>query len=262
MTYAAGLQALLDLEPEPDGGTRGGEVDYVADDGTRCSGYLATPSGQASVPAVLVLHDGAGVGDYVRMRCDMLARLGYLAFAGDVFGAGIRPSMDNGLEEMMSVVSPFYDDLPLLRRRVRAGFHRMVEEERVDRARTAAIGYCFGGAGALQLARTGAPLAGVVSFHGGLQVGPKGEAERIRARLLVLTGASDPVVPDADILALKDELRHAPDLDWQVVAYAGAMHAFTMPGTDAPELGARYQPRAERRSWVAMKSFLGELFAP
>ena len=117
----------------------------------------------------------------------------------------------------------------------------------------------FGGSTALQLARSGADLAGVVSFHGGLQTGPPGEAAAIRASVLVLTGAADPVVPDSAVTAWEDELRQAPDVEWQVVTYSGAMHAFSVPGTDAPEHGSQFQPTAERRSWAAMKGFLAEV---
>jgi dienelactone hydrolase len=126
-------------------------------------------------------------------------------------------------------------------------------------ARTAAIGYCFGGSTALQLARTGADLRAVVSFHGGLETGPDGEAEGIRPALLILTGAIDPVVPVEDVQALQVELGRVPDLDWQVVTYSGAMHAFSVPGANAPDHGAQFDARAERRSWTAMRDFLAEV---
>ncbi|MGN6743271.1 MAG: dienelactone hydrolase family protein [Amnibacterium sp.] len=254
-TYAPDLDRILSREPEPDGGVRTAEIDYDVD-GTVCRGFLAVPAdARGPVPGVLVVHDWLGVTDTVRMRCEMLARLGYAAFAADVYGADIRPTE----QEAPQAAGRFYGDRTLWRRRITAAFDRMRQEEAVDGARTAAIGYCFGGSTALELARTGADLRGVVSFHGGLQAGPAGEAEGIRASLLILTGASDPVVPDADVQAVQDELRSVPALDWQIVTYAGAMHAFAVPGANHPDHGVAFDARAERRSWAAMKDFFAEL---
>ena len=249
------LHTVLDREPDPAGGIRGADVDYEVD-GTACTGYLAVPADVAGpVPGVLVVHDWLGVADVVRMRCDMLARLGYAAFAADIYGADTRPSP----AEAPAVSGRFYGDTALWRKRVIGAYDRMVSEEAVDPARTAAIGYCFGGSTALQLARAGVDVNAVVSFHGGLSAGPEGEAAGIRAKVLILTGAADPVVPDSAVQAVQDEFRTAPDLDWQVVTYAGAMHAFAVPGVDAPSHGAQYQETADRRSWLAMKDFFAEV---
>jgi len=254
-TYAPVLDAVLSREPEPDGGVRSGDVDYTVD-GTACRGYLAAPADvRGTVPGVLVVHDWLGVTDSVRMRCDMLARLGYAAFAADIYGADVRPSD----AEAPGVAGAYYGNPELWRQRVVGAFDRMREEAVVDESRTAAIGYCFGGSTALLLARTGADLRAVVSFHGGLQAGPEGEAERIRASVLILTGAADPVVPDEAVLAVQNEFRRVPDLDWQVVTYAGAMHAFAVPGANAPDHGAQFQATAERRSWTAMKDLFTEV---
>ena len=253
--YASALTAILDRETEPTGGIETREVDYVVD-GTACTGFLALPAGDAPAPAVLVVHDWLGVSDYVRMRCEMLARLGYVAFAGDLYGSDTRPTE----AEAPGVAGRFYGDQALFRTRVTGALDRLLAEDRVDRARVAAIGYCFGGAAVLQLARTGVELAGVVTFHGGLQAGPEGEAAGIRAKLLILTGAIDPVVPDDAVLALENEFRAVPDLDWQVTSYSGAMHAFTLPQADDPQHGAQYNAPAERRSWQAMKDFFAEIF--
>ena len=251
--YAANLQAILDREPATD--TTGAEVDYTVD-GTACRGYLARPAGGGPHPGVLVVHDWLGVTDYARMRADMLARLGYVAFAGDIFGADTRPSP----AEAPGVVQGFDQDLALMRQRATGAFERLLAEDGVDADRTAAIGYCFGGSAALQLARTGADLAGVVSFHGALQTGPADEAAKIQAKVLVLTGAVDPVVPPQAVDAFEDELRGAP-VDWQVVTYSDAMHAFTVPDANDPDHGAQFQDAAERRSWTAMKAFFDEIFA-
>ncbi|RIX26433.1 dienelactone hydrolase family protein [Amnibacterium setariae] len=254
MTYDAVLQTVLDREPEPAGGVVGTEVDYDAD-GTPARGYLAVPGDATGpLPAVLVVHDWLGVTDATRMRCDMLARIGYVAFAADVYGADLRPSD----AEASQAAGRFYGDRELWRGRLAAALQRLQAEPAADTERLAAIGYCFGGSSALELARIGADLRAVVSFHGGLPTGAEGEAARIRAKLLVLTGAADPVVPDEAVKAFEDEMRTAPDLDWQVVTYSGAMHAFTVPTADAPDHGAAYDERADRRSWTAMKDFFAE----
>lgn len=253
-TYSADLTGILDREPLPASGIDSGEVEYHVD-GVDYRGYLARPAGEGRFPGVLVVHDWLGVTDYVRMRCDMLARLGYAAFAADVYGADVRPAP----EEAAGVAGGFYQDRPLWRKRMTEAFDHLVSQPSVDSQRTAAIGYCFGGSSVLELARTGAAVDAVVSFHGGLLTGPAGEAERITAKLLVLHGAADPVVPDDALLAFENDLRTAPSVDWQVVSYANALHAFTLPDADAPEHGAQFQAVAERRSWTAMKAFLAEV---
>ena len=254
-SYSPSLTSILDREPEPAGGVTTAALDYEVD-GVPCAGVLALPAGDAPAPGVLVVHDWLGVTDTVRMRCEMLARLGYVAFAADVYGADTRPSQ----AEAPQTAGRFYGDQGLFRRRLAGAYGRLLEERRVDRSRTAAIGYCFGGSGVLELARTGADLAGVVSFHGGLSAGPEGEAAAIRAKVLIQHGAIDPHVPDEAVLALENEFRAVPTLDWQLTAYAGAMHAFTIPDANSPEHGAQFNPLADRRSWQAMKDFFGELF--
>lgn len=254
MSYEPVLQTVLDREPEPAGGITAGDVEYEAD-GVAYRGYLARPADAAGpLPGVLVVHDWLGVTDATRMRCDMLARLGYVAFAGDVYGADVRPSD----AEAMSVAGSYYGDQEKWRAHLQAALDRFSAEPGVDTDRLAAIGYCFGGSSALQLARAGADLRAVVSFHGGLSTGPEGEAQAIRAKLLVLNGGADPVVPDEAVHAFEEELRTAPEVDWQVVTYSGALHAFTVPTANAPEHGAAYDERADRRSWVAMKDFFAE----
>ncbi|HSN13493.1 MAG TPA: dienelactone hydrolase family protein, partial [Anaeromyxobacteraceae bacterium] len=154
----------------------------------------------------------------------------------------------------------YYNDLALLRARVAAGFGWLQQHPAVDPARLAVIGYCFGGTAALELARSGADVLGVVSFHGGLDTPTPGDARNVKARLLVLTGADDPNVPPAQIQAFEDEMR-AAKVDWQLVAYSGAVHGFTNPdnGNDNAR-GVAYNAAADRRSWAAMKDFFAELF--
>jgi dienelactone hydrolase len=254
-TYAANLTEMLEREPMPAAGVIGAEVDYSVGD-VACRGYLARPDDSDIHPGVLVIHDWLGVTDYVKMRADMLARLGYVALAADLYGADNRPAPS----EASAVAGGYYRDRPRWRERITGGFERLLGEPLVDTGRTAAVGYCFGGSAALELARTGADLSAVVCFHGGLPTGPDGEVQRIRAKLLVLRGAVDPVVPDSAVVAFQDEMRAAPHLDWQLTTYSGAMHAFTLPDADSPEHGAQYHPVAERRSWQEMKNFLSEVF--
>jgi dienelactone hydrolase len=251
--YEPDLTVILDREPPPPEGVQSREVDYTID-GASFRGYLARPADAIARPGVLVVHDWYGVTDHVRMRAEMLARLGYVAFAADIFGADVRPSA----AQAPGVVAEYYGNRVLWRERVVGAFARLLEEPNLDQARLAAIGYCFGGATVLQLARTGADLKAVVSFHGNLHTGPTGEAEKIRAKLLVLHGAADPHVPDQEVLAFVNELRAAPTVDWQLVAYSGAMHAFAVPSANSPEHGAQYNSVAEQRSWQAMRSFLAE----
>ncbi|WP_307794714.1 dienelactone hydrolase family protein [Leifsonia sp. TF02-11] len=245
-------QALLEQVPIGEHSVIETEVVEYEHEGVPLEGYLARDvQADERRPAVLILHDWNGVGDNVRMRAQMLARCGYVAFAADLYGADVRPSGD----EAPKVAGRYYGDLALLRSRVAAGFSWLQQHPAVDPARLAVIGYCFGGTAALEFARTGAPARGVVSFHGGLIAHDPSDAAAIAASLLVLTGGSDPAVPDDAVAAFENELRAAPHVDWQLTTYSGAPHAFTIPGTD------RYRPLADARSWRALVCFLDEIFA-
>ncbi len=251
------LTRLLAGTPIPSGAIIDtGDVDYHLD-GTALQGYLAVDAASTERrPGVLVIHDWLGVAGYVQVRAQMLARLGYVALAADIYGAGIRPS----IQDAPKVAGTFYQDPTLVRARARAGLDELRSHPSVDPARIAVIGYCFGGFVALELARSGAELAGVVTFHGALSTAAPQDAANIKGKVLVLSGGSDPVVPDSQIDEFKDSLRAAPDVDWQVVSYSGAMHAFTNPDANAPDRGAAYQPTADRRSWAAMLTFFDEIF--
>jgi dienelactone hydrolase len=244
-------QALLEQVPIGERSVIDAEPVSYEHEGVPLEGYLARDvQADERRPAVLILHDWGGVGDNVRMRAQMLARRGYVAFAADLYGAGVRPTGDAASAE----AGKYYRDLPLLRSRVAAGFSWLQQHPAVDPARLAVIGYCFGGTAALEFARTGAPARGIVSFHGGLIAHDPSDAAQIAAALLVLTGADDPVVPDSAVVAFEQELRGAPHVDWQITSYSGAPHAFTIPGSD------RYRPVADARSWRALVCFLDEVF--
>jgi len=232
-------------------------VEYKQGD-TVLEGYLVYDNvAQGKRAGVLVVHQWQGLGAYEKKRAEMLAGLGYNVFAVDIYGKGIRPDnpRDAGAE-----AGKFKDNRPLLRARVRAGLDVLTRHELTDTKRIAAIGYCFGGTTVLELARSGADLAGVVSFHGGLSSPTPGDAKNIKAKVLALHGADDPFVPAAEVAAFEDEMRQG-GVDWQLIAYGGAVHSFTHwdAGSDISK-GAAYNERADKRSWEAMKQFFAELF--
>ncbi|PPF89669.1 dienelactone hydrolase [Clavibacter michiganensis] len=253
--WSPSLAELTERVPLPAGADiRMGPVLYDHD-GTELEGLLARDAAQSGRrPAVLVIHDWFGVGGHVAARIEMLARLGYVAFAADVYGRDVRP----GPEEAGQVAGSFYADLPLMRARVQAGIDRLAAEPDVDPSRIAVMGYCFGGSASLEVARAGADIKAAISLHGNLVVHEPADVADVKAAILVLTGADDPIVPDEKVAAFQAEMRTRPAIDWQVVTYSGAMHAFSVPGVDSPDHGAQYQDRAERRSWRALTDFLAE----
>jgi dienelactone hydrolase len=212
---------------------------------------------QGKRPAVLVVHQWMGLGDYEKKRAEMLARLGYNVFAADIYGKGIRPHTPT---EAAAQAGKYKNDRALLRARAQAALDLLARHELSDPQRMAAIGYCFGGTTVLELARSGAELVGVVSFHGGLSTPNPSDAKKIRAKVLALHGADDPNVPPKEVAAFEEEMRQA-GVDWQLIAYGGAVHSFTdwNAGHDNSR-GAAYNERADRRSWEAMKQFFAEVF--
>lgn len=208
-------------------------------------------------PGVLVVHQWKGLGDYERKRAEMLAKLGYNVFAVDIYGKGIRPK---DTKEAGAQAGRFKNDRKLLRARAQAGLEQLKKSEFTDTNRVAAIGYCFGGTTVLELARSGADIAGVVSFHGGLSTPTPEDARDIKCRVLALHGADDPNVPPKEVEAFEKEMRDAK-VDWQLVAYGNAVHAFTdwNAGNDNSK-GVAYNEKADKRSWEAMKAFFSEIF--
>ncbi len=233
-------------------------IEY-SQNGTILEGYAAYPTAGAGVrPGVLVVPAWNGIDDYARKRAEMLAELGYVALVADVYGKGVRPQ---SMESAAAEAGKYRADRPLFRARVRAGFDALCRLRGIDAARLAAIGYCFGGQGALELARSGADLAGVVSFHGALDTPTPEDARRIKAAVLALHGADDPFVPAEVVQAFEAEMR-AGGVDWQLVAYGGAVHSFTdWEAGDDSSRGFAYDARADRRSWALMRSFLDEVLA-
>ncbi len=233
--------------------------DVVYKDGDSAfEGFLAyDDSMQGPRPGILVVHAWMGLGEQVKRRCSMLAELGYVAFAADVYGRGVRPATR---DEAAKLAGRYKSDRKLLRERVRLGLAQLAESPHVDPGKLAAIGYCFGGTAALELARSGAALRGTVSFHGGLDSLRPEDAGNINGRVLVLHGADDPTMSAADVAAFQDELRKA-EVDWEMVTYGGAVHSFTDPDAgDDNSKGAAYNARADERSWRAMRTFLEAVF--
>jgi dienelactone hydrolase len=208
-------------------------------------------------PGVMVVHEWMGLNDYSKRRADQLAEMGYAAFAVDMYGKGIRPQNP---DEARKLSSGLKSDRGLMRARINAALETFEKQNMVDRNRIAAIGYCFGGTVSLELARSGAEVLGVVSFHGGLDSPQPQDAKNIKGKVLVLHGADDPNVPPQQVADFQEEMRRA-DVDWQMVYYGDAVHSFTNPsaGNDKSR-GNAYNAEADRRSWEAMRTFLGEVF--
>lgn len=208
-------------------------------------------------PGVLIVHQWKGLGDYEKKRAEMLAKMGYNVFAVDIYGKGIRPSTP---KDAGALAGKYKSDRALLRKRVNAGLEVLRKNEFTDPKKISAIGYCFGGTTVLELARSGADVLGVVSFHGGLSSPTPDDAKKIQGKVLALHGADDPHVPVKEVEAFALEMREGK-VDWQIVAYGEAVHSFTdwNAGSDNSK-GAAYNEKADKRSWEAMKDFFAEIF--
>lgn len=231
--------------------------------GVKLEGYLAYDDEKASPGAkaagVLVIPEWWGLTDYPKSRAEQLAKLGYVAFAADMYGAGVVTADPKRAGEL---AGQFYGK-PLMAERAQAGLDQLVATGLVDAKRVAAIGYCFGGSTVQALAYTGAPLAGVVSFHGGLIPVPADAAAKTKAKILICHGAVDGFVPPESITAFMKSMNDGK-FDYQFISYAGAVHAFTNPKADeigkAAGIPIAYHAAADHRSWGHMKQFLKEVF--
>ena len=249
LTLGAALTAQAQIHTET--------IEYKQGD-TVLEGYLAYDSSiKGKRPGVLIVHQWKGLTDYEKKRAEMLAKLGYNVFALDIYGKGIRPK---SAQEAGAQAGKYKNNRSMLRARAQAGLVVLEKQELTDSKRVAAIGYCFGGTTVIELARSGAEIAGVVSFHGGLDSPHPEDGRNIKCKVLALQGADDPFVPAKDLAAFEDEMRQAK-VDWQLVKYGGAVHSFTeQDAGDNPARGAAYNEKADRRSWEAMKEFFAELF--
>ena len=215
--------------------------------------FVATPDGGGDKPAVLVCHAWGGRDAFAEDKARKLAELGYVGAAIDIYGVGVRGT-DN--ESSAALMTPLIEKPDLLRRRLTASFQAVRTADGVDPERMASIGFCFGGLCSLIMARMGLPMRGAVSFHGLLKVGAPLESKP-KARMCVLHGQDDPMVPPEDVGAWAAEMKRV-DADWQFHAYPGTMHAFTVPEANDPGFGTVYNAEADRRSWATMKAFLAE----
>jgi dienelactone hydrolase len=232
------------------------DLDYK-DGGQALRGFLAYDDAKAKAPGILIAHQWMGLTAHEKERAERLAKLGYVALAVDIYGPENRPQ---DAASAGKLAGQYKADRKLLRRRMLAGLAALKARPNVDPDRIAALGFCFGGTAVLELARAGADLKGVISFHGGLDSPDPAAGKAIKAKVLVLHGADDPYVPKKDIAAFEDELK-AAGVDYQLVFYSGAVHAFTQKeaGNDNSK-GAAYNANADCRSWKALLDFLDEIF--
>ena len=225
-------------------------IDYKQGD-TALSGYLVYDDAvQGRRPGVLMIHDRSGFSEGTLADAQMIAKLGYVVFAEDIFGKGIVPKT---VPEMMSTIAIYDKDRPLMRARALAGFDVLKAQPMVDPAKLASVGYCFGGTTGIELIETGAPLLGFVSVHGAFNNFAAEAAKNIKGRVLILHGAEDPVAPMEEVNAVISQFR-AAKVDFEVNLYSGAAHGFTKP-QNASEV------RADDEYKVAMAQFLKDLLA-
>ena len=223
-----------------------------------CEGWLAYDDAVAGPrPGVLVVHQWTGISDHEKAAARKLAALGYNVLVADIYGKGVRPQPPAAGKE----AGKYKGNRPLLRSRVNAALDVLSRDARTDASKLAATGYCFGGTTVLELARSGAGLRGVVSFHGGLDSPNPADGKNIKAQVLALHGADDPFVPAKDVVAFEAEMKSA-GVDYKLVKYPGAVHSFTHKeaGTDNAK-GAAYNADADRDSWFQMQEFLKRVFS-
>lgn len=235
------------------------DISYTSGDKT-LTGYLAAPDGAGQRPGVLVCHQGGGLTEHTKERARMLAAEGYVAFALDMYGAVAKR-----VEEAMPLMLPLVQNPPEMRKRAQAGLDVLEAQADVDPARLAAIGYCFGGALVLELARFARELSCVVAFHPGMAPPvplPDSDDRKIACKVMVCAGADDPYVPQESRVKFA-ELMDAAGADWQLFIYGGAVHSFTDRSVDAMNMAAfKYHERTDRRSWAAMRQLFDETFGP
>jgi len=234
-------------------------IEYEDGDVT-LKGYLAydeTKTGKR--PGILVMPEALGLGTHAKQRAERLAQLGYVALAGDPYGNGLELAT---VQEAIKLATDLFADTAKARKRVRVALDKLASLPQVDASKLAEIGFCMGGTFGLELARDGAPLKGVVTFHSGLQTQRPAEPGKVTAKILVNTGADDPMVPYDAVKAFEDEMNKA-GADWQLISYAKTKHSFT--NVDAASAGMpaalEYNKQTDQRSWKAMVNFFDEIFA-
>ena len=231
-------------------------IDYN-DGSAELEAFVAYEEADSLKPLVLVVHDWSGRRDFACKAAERVAGMGYVGMAVDMYGKGVFGS-DGDVELNSSLMDPFASDRAMLRDRIRAALEAGRNLSQVDASKVAAMGYCFGGMCVLELARSGADVAGVISIHGIFSPGDIPNKE-IKAKILCLHGHEDPMVPPDQVLAFETEMTKA-GADWQGHAYGNTMHAFTNPAANNPDFGTMYDEVAERRTYQALANFLDEIF--
>ena len=231
-------------------------IEYKHGDAT-LEGYLAYDTAvKGKRPGVLIVHQWKGAGDYEKKRAEMLAKLGYTAFACDIYGKGIRPAAP---KDAGTQATKYKGDRTLLRARAQAGLDVLKKHATVDAKRTAAMGYCFGGTTVLEMARANLDVLGVVSFHGDLAAKPGLEGKSIKPKVLVCHGNDDPSVPPPVAAAFKAEMA-AAKADLKFEGYDGVMHSFTDWSADGSRPGSKYDKTADEKSWQSMQELFKSIF--
>ena len=232
-------------------------IDYKIGDQSFEGLFVYPQASKGKIPGVLVVHNWLGLSDETKKQAERMAKLGLAVFAVDVYGKGVRAK---GAQDAMPLAGKYKGDRKLFRERVLRGLEILREQKEVDPAKIVAAGYCFGGTGVIELARAGADVQAVVSFHGGLDSPNPADGKNIKAKVVVLQGADDPYVKAADIAAFQNEMR-THNVDWQMTVYGGAVHSFTEvgAGSDA-KTGAAYNQKADERSFEVFKDLIGDLF--
>lgn len=210
-------------------------------------------------PGILIIHDWMGLGTFSKEKADLLAKEGYVAFAVDVYGKNIRPK---DAKEAAALAGLYKDNRPLLRAHIKAAYDKLLSMENiVDPNKILVMGYCFGGTTALELARSGAKLAGTISFHGGLSTPTPEDAKNIKGEVLAMHGSDDPFVKRDEVNSFKEEMKNAK-IKMEFIEYKGAVHSFTNPaaGNDNSK-GAAYNAEADKKSWEDFHNFLNKLLA-
>jgi dienelactone hydrolase len=232
-----------------------GETVVYRDGESELRGFLVRDSARDDRrPGILVVHGGAGLDDHAKGRAHRFADAGFVAFACDMYGHGVAGHRERVLQQIATLRS----DRASLCRRARPAIDLLASHPQVD-GRIAAVGYCLGGLVALELARSGAPLDGVVSVHGSLETSGPAEPAAIRSKVLVCHGALDPHVPMAQVTAFCDEMNRA-QVDYQLIIYGGAMHGFTHETATGQQPGVAYHAPSDARSSRAIQSFFDEIF--
>ncbi len=254
---AAGVLFLATAAMAAPAAVKSKAIDYKIGDDTFEGFYVYPQAGKGKVPGVLVVHNWLGVTDETKHQAERIAKLGLAVFAVDVYGKGIRAK--NG-QEAGPLAGKLKNDRKLFRARLQRGLEILREQKEVDPTKVVAAGYCFGGTGVIELARSGADVAAVVSFHGGLDSPNPDDGKNIKAKVVALQGADDPFVKASDIAAFQDEMRKH-HVDWQMTVYGGAVHSFTdtSAGNDV-KTGAAYNKNADERSFEVFTDLIHDLF--